>query len=157
LPTSKHVVANDYGDVAERSFQPGTGTTNLLIGAYHREALPLINSSWFVQTQVQLPIDSRADFKPGKPLGIDLGYRYDATAKLGLMLQLNYHVKTRDSGAQAEPEDSGSRILSLSPGASFAISNAQIYAFLQKPIYQSVNGVQLTAEWLAVAGISAKF
>jgi hypothetical protein len=158
LPTGKYDVANDDGDVAERSLQPGSGTTDLLIGAYYHEALPLANSSWFVQAQAQLPMNSRADYRPGKQLGIDLGYRYDATDKLGLMLQLNYHVKDRDSGAEAEPEDSGSRNVSLSPGVSYAFAKgAQIYAFLQKPIYQSVNGVQLTAEWSAVAGISANF
>jgi hypothetical protein len=158
LPTGKYDVANDEGEVAERSLQPGTGTTDLLIGAYYREALPLANSSWFIQAQAQLAMNSRADFKPGKQLGIDLGYRYDASDKLGLMLQLNYHVKDRDDGAQAEPEDSGSRNLSLSPGVSYAFAKgAQIYAFLQKPIYQSVNGVQLTADWSAVAGVSAKF
>ena len=132
--------------------------TSLRMARYDREALPLANSSWFIQAQAQLAMNSRADFKPGKQLGIDLGYRYDATDKLGLMLQLNYHVKDRDSGAEAEPEDSGSRNLSLSPGVSYAFAKgAQIYAFLQKPIYQSVNGVQLTAEWSAVAGVSAKF
>jgi hypothetical protein len=33
----------------------------------------------------------------------------------------------------------------------------QLYAFYQHALYQYVNGVQLTANWSAVAGISARF
>ena len=39
LPTGKTNVTNDEGAVAERTLQPGTGTTDLLIGAYFRQAL----------------------------------------------------------------------------------------------------------------------
>ncbi len=42
----------------------------------------------------------------------------------------------------------------LSPGASWALTpRISVYGFVQKPIYQYVNGVQLTADWSAVAGI----
>lgn len=58
----------------------------------------------------------------------------------------------------SEPEDTGGKFLFLGPGVSNAITkNAQVYGFLQKPIYQYVNGVQLTADWAAVVGISARF
>lgn len=35
--------------------------------------------------------------------------------------------------------------------------NAQVYGFLQLPLYQHVNGVQLTADWAAVVGVSTRF
>ena len=35
--------------------------------------------------------------------------------------------------------------------------SVQLYGFLQLPLYQYVNGVQLTADWSAVIGLSAKF
>jgi hypothetical protein len=74
------------------------------------------------------------------------------------MLQLNYHVKDRDSGANAEPDDSGQRALFLSPGVSWNFAKrAQLYAFVQVPLYQAVNGVQLTAAWSALAGVSFRF
>ena len=59
----------------------------------------------------------------------------------------------RDSGVQAEPEDSGGRAWYLSPGFSYAFTkDLQAYAFLQLPLYQYVNGVQLTASKAAVVG-----
>jgi hypothetical protein len=59
LPTGKRDVANADGDVAERTLQPGTGTTDLVAGAYYRQALPLAGSSWFVQAGAQIALNSR--------------------------------------------------------------------------------------------------
>jgi hypothetical protein len=151
-------VTNGEGEPAERTLQPGTGTTDALLGAYYREAIGNLNASWFVQANLALPFNSYHDYRPGQQVLIDLGARWDATDRLGLMLQLNAHWKARDSGAEAEPEDSGSRTLSLSPGVTFAITPAvQVYAFVQLPLYQHVNGVQLVADRSYAVGVSAQF
>lgn len=158
LPTGKYDVTNAEGEAAERTLQPGTGTTDLLLGAYWHGAAPLADVSWFARAQAVMPMNSRADYKPGRQLGLDAGLRYALGRDLGLMLQLNYHVKDRDSGANAEPDDSGQRQVFVSPGASWNLSkSAQLYAFVQVPVYQSVNGVQLTAGWSALAGVSWRF
>ena len=87
-----------------------------------------------------------------------LGYRYEATESIGLMIQLNALYRAKDSGLQAEPDDTGGRFLFVSPGISYAVTKTtQLYAFLQKPLYQHVNGVQLTADWSGVFGVSARF
>ena len=71
---------------------------------------------------------------------------------------MNYLAKGRDSGENAEPEDSGQRMLYASPGITYNVGpRAQLYAFVQVPLYQSVNGVQLVADWSAAAGVSWKF
>jgi len=63
-----------------------------------------------------------------------------------------------DSGAQAEPEDSGGKFLHLSPGASYSFTPSfQAYAFIQLPLYQYVNGVQLTAQRAYAIGVTARF
>jgi len=158
LPTGRTTVANGDGEVAERTLQPGTGTTDALLGAYYREALGNLNASWFVQANLQLPLDTYHEFKPGNQVLIDVGGRWEATDKLGLMLQLNAHYKARDSGAEAEPEDSGSRTLSISPGFTYALTpTVQVYAFVQLPVYQRVNGVQLVADRSYAVGVSAQF
>jgi hypothetical protein len=158
LPTGRTRIANADGERAERSLQPGTGTTDAVIGAYYHQMLPKLNSSWFAQVQVQQAINSHDEFKPGRQFGLDLGYRYGLTDKLGALLQMNLLAKQRDSGAQAEPEDSGGRFVSVSPGLSYALSDTiQIYGFIQKPLYQRVNGVQLTADKAFVIGLSSRF
>lgn len=158
LPTGSFKVRNAEGDPAERTLQPGTGTTDALLGAYFHRALPLHNLSWFAQGLVQMPLDSRAEYRPGARLSFDAGLRYEISEAAALMLQANLLLRGRDRGAQSEPEDSGGKALFLSPGASYMISrDVQLYAFVQLPAYQYLNGVQLTAKSAAVIGISTRF
>jgi hypothetical protein len=157
LPTGDTQVRNDDGDLAERSLQPGSGTTDLILGAYYTRMLAS-GSSWFTDLLAQQPLNSHDNYKPGLRVGFDVGYRYAVSDRLTLMLQLNALYKDRDKGLEAEPEDSGGKFVFVSPGLSYVIvKNVQLYGFVQLPIYQYVNGVQLTADWAAVAGISARF
>jgi hypothetical protein len=157
-PSGDFEVRNGAGELAERTLQPGTGTTDLLVGAFFSQVLPAQASSWFAQALVRAPLNSRDDYKPGRRVSVDLGYRYEATDRIGLMLQLNALHRARDKGAQAEPDDTGGKFVFVSPGLSYAVTKGlQAYAFFHKPLYQHVNGVQLTADWSAVAGITLKF
>ncbi len=158
LPTGERDVRSAAGDRAERTLQPGTGTTDLLLGAYYSGVLPASGSSWFVQGLWQAPMNRREDYRPGQRYSLDAGYRYEVTERAGLMLQANAVHRERDRGAQAEPANTGGNFVFLSPGASYAVSKGtQIYAFVQKALYQYVNGVQLTADWSATLGVSARF
>jgi len=158
LPTGKHDVVNADGDAAERTLQPGTGTTDVLLGVYWHGMAPMKDVSWFTRVQGVIAANTRDGYKPGRQVAADAGARYAVGRDVGLMLQLNYVVKGRDSGPEAEPEDSGQRQLFVSPGISWNLGrNAQLYAFAQFPIYQHVNGVQLTADWSALAGVSWRF
>ncbi|HKA40071.1 MAG TPA: hypothetical protein VKD25_09890 [Burkholderiales bacterium] len=157
LPTGDTDVRNDDGDLAERSLQPGTGTTDLILGAYYTRMLGS-GSSWFADLQAQQALNSFENYKPGLRVGFDVGYRWATTERLTLMLQLNALYKDRDKGSEAEPEDSGGKFVFVSPGLSYVIvKNLQLFGFVQLPIYQYVNGVQLTADWAAVAGMSVRF
>lgn len=138
--------------------QPGTGTTDALLGAFYSRWLPNSDSSWFVQALWQKPLNDKEDYMPGARLSLDVGYRYEATDRVGLMIQLNALYRGRDRGPQAEPEDTGGKFLFVSPGVGYAIAKGtQIYGFVQLPLYQYVNGVQLTADWSAVVGITTRF
>jgi hypothetical protein len=157
LPTGKFDVANDEGEVAERMLQPGTGTTDLLAGVFYNR-LFANSSSVFVQARYESATDSRDDYRPGDRFFMDLGYRYPLTSRFALQAQLNAVLKEREHGANAEPEDSGGKYLFFTPGVSFAVTRSlQLYGFVQLPLYQYVNGVQLTADWAALAGASWRF
>ncbi|HEY2338091.1 MAG TPA: hypothetical protein VGI18_12060 [Burkholderiales bacterium] len=158
LPTGHFHEQNVEGEPAERTLQPGTGTTDALLGAYYSSSLGLQNLSWFTQALYQSALNTREDFKPGNRVGVDLGARYLAADRVGLMLQLNYLQKGRDKGLQAEPEDSGGSFVYLSPGVSWDLNkDLQLYGFVQLPLYQKVNGVQLTADYSMVVGVSTRF
>ena len=158
LPTGAFNVRNAGGGLAERTLQPGSGTTDALLGAHYRRSLPQHDLSWFAHVQAQLPLAERDGFRPGERLSFDLGMRYDAGGDLGLLLQANLLLRGRDRGSEAESADSGGRSLWLSPGLAYALTrDLQAYAFVQRALYQKVNGVQLVATQAVALGVSARF
>ena len=158
LPTGKHDVVNGEGEEAERSLQPGSGTTDALLGVSWSTARPLTGWSYFARASAVLPMNSKDEYKPGAQLYADAGARYAVNSKVAVMVQGNAVWKGQDKGANAEPEDSGQHAIFLSPGISWNVTkDVQAYAFAQVPVYQWVRGVQLTADWSAVAGVSFRF
>lgn len=156
LPTGDIHQKNDDGEAAERSLQPGTGSTDILLGAYYHGRFS--GAGWFVQGMWQQVVDERDDFRPGHQFTADAGLNYAFAKDWSLLLQLNMLQKGRDSGANAESADSGGRYLFFSPGVSYRINrDLQLYGFLQQPLYQKVNGTQLTSDWSAAVGMSLQF
>ncbi len=158
LPTGQSNVTNSEGMLAERALQPGTGATQWIVGGNYRFRAPSANAIWFTQILLQTPLFEKNDFKPGSQLSFDVGYLSQLSDLYGAMLQINYDYKGRDSGLNSQSNISGSRSLSISPGVSvFFARDWQGYAFIQKPLTQSVNGEQLTSNWALVLGVTTKF
>ena len=158
LPTGKTTVGNSAGVEAERTLQPGTGTTDLIAGAIYHQQLAGSGAAWFAQVQVQAPLNEHDSFRPGAQLAVDLGYAHPVTQRLSGLIQLNAVARKRDRGANAESQSSGSRSLFLSPGLSYKVGESwNVYGYYQVPLYQHVNGVQLTAKRATVVGISTRF
>ena len=107
LPTGKTDIKNADGDPAERSLQPGSGTTDLLIGASYSRLQPTKNLSTFVQGLVQVPLYEHDDYKPGTRVSLDAGLRYGVGEQVGLLLRANALWRARDRGAEGEPDDTG--------------------------------------------------
>jgi hypothetical protein len=157
LATGSIKETNDGGVTAERSLQPGTGTTDALLGAYYYRKLEGDATTLFAQLTWQAPLGERDNYAPGQQVMADIGLRYAFTLNTSGLLQLNLHWKDRDSGTDAEPDESGGRYVNLSPGLTHLLTpRLQVYGFVQLPLYRDVNGTQLTADWSAVAGISWK-
>lgn len=160
LPTGKTDVKNEDGEEAERSLQPGTGTTDLIVG-YYANSMRLLAGTptrFFLQGQVQAPTSEYKNFRPGVHYTADVGLAYPFAADWNALLQVNGLVKGRDRGTEGEPADSGGSFIWLSPGVGYAAKQSlQLYGFVQLPMYQRVNGVQLTADWSATVGISLRF
>lgn len=158
LPTGDYRVQNGDGAQAERALQPGTGSTDFVYGAFYSAAALTSESSWWVQALVQQAVLTKADFRPGNQYQLNLGYRQPLGASLRGLLQVNTLVKSRDAGAEAEPDLSGSTTVFLSPGLSWsATRDFEVYGFFQLPVYRYVNGVQLSADRAYVMGVTTRF
>lgn len=157
LPTGRTSVDNGTSGTAERSLQPGTGTTDLIVGAFYHRRLSVRGASWFAQASYQHALKEDDGYKPGAQFSADAGYRHGLGEKWGVLAQVNAVHKRADSGAQAEPADSGSRAVYLSPGLSYAVAGStQLYAFYQHAVYRKVTGVQLGGDRAFVAGLSGQ-
>jgi hypothetical protein len=158
LPTGSFKERNDAGELAERSLQPGTGTTDAIAGVFFTGTGPGPNATWFADATGTFALNTRDDYRPGVRLGVNGGVRYSFTREWAGLLQLNFLYKDHDKGQAAEPADSGGTFWFLNPGVSWlATPGLQVFAYVQLPLYQRVNGVQLTADWAGVLGVAARF
>ena len=147
------------GDSAaiDRGLQPGSGTTDGILGAYYYDTL---NRDWdyFVQGTVQAALNSSDNFKPGTGYNFNMGLRYMGFAKVMPQIQLNARYVEHDTGANADQTSTGGTLIYLSPGLVVPITKqTSVYGFLQVPIYQYVRGVQLTPRYTASIGARYSF
>ena len=157
LPTGTTRLSNGDGTPAERALQPGTGTTDLLAGLY-ADGLVSREWRWFSQLAWQHALNSHDNYKPGDSASLDMGLGYSPSHALSLVLQLNALIRGHDTGADAEPDMSGGRYLSIAPGFSYGFTaQTQLYAYVQWPLYQWVRGYQLTADQGLTLGLRHTF
>ncbi len=158
LPTGKQDFNFSTGPGAgtslDRSLQPGTGSTDLIIGVYRFDSLsPTLD--WFTQALFQMALTTRDDYRPGNAFNLNLGVRYTGFGNIMPQLQINGQRRSKDTGANADPSNTGGTLVYLSPGVTIKITdNTKIYSFIQLPLYQYVEGLQLAPRWNASLGIN---
>lgn len=160
LPTGSFDESNAANQEAERSLQPGSGTTDAVVGARYDVA-----TTWggvalrgFASMQLQAPLRERGHYRPGAQYSVDVGADYAFTPTWKGLLQVNGQIKERDRGADAEPDTTGGSVVWLSPGIAYAVGRRQeIYGLVQLPLYQRVNGIQLTADYALIVGFNTRF
>lgn len=152
------------GEVPEEvTLQTGNGSTDAILGLFWHRSPPGQDLSWFAQGTVQTSINADSTFRPGNSVTIDGGLRYAMNHALSSLLQLNGQWNHADSRADAAlteslERSSGGKTLTLSPGLIYAVTrSSQVYALIQLPLYQYVNGEQLTADQSLVFGVDHRF
>ncbi|GLH73513.1 hypothetical protein GETHLI_20150 [Geothrix limicola] len=145
------------GQPLDRGLQLGSGTTDLLLGAY---AFGDLAQDWgcFAQVLFQKPLAEKDGFKPGDGVNANAGLRYTGWRGLTPHLQLNLRAEGRESGPNADVENSGATLLYLSPGLTVDVNRAfQVYAFAQVPLAQRVTGLQIEPRWSLSLGLHWTF
>lgn len=155
FPTGSISMRNSAGELAERSLQPGSGSTDLIAGGFVSGRLA--QTSWHTQLNWQRAVSARQDFQPGDRVSLDAGVTYPLGA-VHALAQINLLWRGHDSGLNAEPADSGGKYVYFSPGVAVPLGgDIQIYGLVQLPLYQNVDGTQLTADWAATLGLTMRF
>lgn len=137
----------------DRDTQVGTGSTDLLLGAYHVGVVPsAARWRWFADGQLDEPVLIAAGYRPGAELDALAGAAYYGWRPGGVrvtpLAQVIGSVRWRDSGTAAHWGDTGTRRLVLSPGLELAAGGVRVNADVGFPVAQYVNGNQLVASRL---------
>ncbi|MCK9686734.1 transporter [Scleromatobacter humisilvae] len=154
---------NDSPDnLVDTSLQPGTGTTDVIVGAYFHQAVAT-NIDAFVNAQYQSAFAQRLhgagqDFRVGNTTFASFGARYEANPEVVPQLQVNVSHKSADQGALADNPDSAGTVVYLSPGVTGVLGDhVQAFAFVQLPVASHLVGYQLAPRWTGSAGVSYSF
>jgi hypothetical protein len=170
LPTGDYTHNDAFGDV-DRDSELGTGSTDILLGGFHRGNLSgNIGLTWFAQALLDLPVVTRNEYRPGVELDTATGIYYNgwSLGKVNVtpVAQVIASERTSDTGAYASGHaldppigeiDSGYQRIMLSPGIELDMHPVSFYADVEVPVFQDFRGNQLVASWLVKATVSYHF
>lgn len=140
----------------ERSVQPGTGTTDGVLGAFHSRRL---GHDWsaYAQTYARAAAGQADGYHPGRRLSADAGVSWFGLSGFTFSAQLAYTDRHRDDGIAAEVR-SANTLVAASVGAAWAfMPDFRAYLFYQHPLYRKTEGVQSVADGAWVGGVSLRF
>jgi hypothetical protein len=140
----------------------GTGSTDILLGGFHRHRLTRDNSwTWFAQGLLDVPVLTQAEYRPGVELDTAAGIYYRGwtlhTMTITPLAQVIGSLRTSDSGNNAsggiddDPSAgraSGYQRILVSPGIEVQIKKVSVYADVELPVFQDFVGNQLVAPFL---------
>ena len=133
----------EAGQIVDRGLQPGTGTVQAVLGAYHLGAISS-ELGYFVQADAQFALTNRDSYKPGSFFQASAALNYTHWRNITPQLQLSVRATQRDSGANADRPNSGGEQVNIAPGLSAKLSSKAVgFTYLELPLYVRVNGYQL--------------
>ncbi len=159
LPTGPY----NASPLLDRDTEPGTGTTDLLLGGYKMGNIAN-NWSWYLQGIWRHALDHREGYKPGDSLNLVGGLSYggiEKSTQIVPLLQVNVMARAHDQGggdAQYGNANSGYKNIYITPGMLVDLAEHwQLNSSLYLPVSRNVNGYQLVPHWMANAGITYMF
>lgn len=155
----------------EVPIQPGSGSTDILLGATWQSGILRETSlqgmmgkttliPFFASVSYRLNGRGTHDYRIGNELQLNAGSEYPLTEKLHLLGQVNVRRRDKDAvGETAEnPDLTGGTFVYLSPGVRFSLSQStSLYGYVQVPVIQNVNGTQLTSRVNYLVGVQERF
>jgi hypothetical protein len=134
LPTGDHTYPNFDSDV-----EIGSGSTDILLGGYHTGQIDFAGDFvWYAQALWQHHIATQDGYTPGQEFNASLGVSYNnwnltPHATLAPILQVLLSDRGRDGGSVGDPDNT--------------VNTWKLYADVEVPVWQHVNGNQLIAPY----------
>jgi hypothetical protein len=143
----------EAGEEVDRGLQPGTGTVQAVLGAYHLGALTP-ELGYFVQASGQFALDHRDGYKPGSFIQTGGALNYTHWRNVTPQLQLTFRHTARDAGPNSDRPNSGGDQVNLAPGLSAKLGTKAVgFTYVELPLYTRVNGYQLVPKAKLSVGV----
>lgn len=143
----------EEGEEVDRGLQPGTGTVQGVLGAYHLGAISP-ELGYFVQATGQTPLTSRDGYKPGSFVQASAALNFTHWRNVTPQLQLSVRHTWRDSGPNSDRPNSGGDQVNVAPGLSAKLGTKVVgFTYVELPLYNRVNGYQLVPKAKFSAGL----
>jgi hypothetical protein len=167
LPTGRYGTAIDFdlgpkaGTPLDASLQPGTGSTDVIVGAYYHQPISR-DVEMFVNGQFQSAVrhhmdEPGNDYRPGNSTTASVGLRYARNPHWVPQLQVNLVHKAPDQGALADIQSTAGTVAYVSPGFTAQFASLHLFGFIQLPAYSNLYGYQLFPHATASVGASYGF
>jgi hypothetical protein len=171
LPTGKRRPANEEGEVAEPTLAPGSGSADVLGGIVFQTqvAVPSLSRGplgsaaampFFAGATYRRNGRGTEDYRLGDELLVNAGLLYPVFAKLQVIAQVNAEFRGKDDvgDTDEDPDHTGRTSVYVSPGLRVELPGGlAAYWVVQIPVYQRVNGIQLTSDYNLLGGVQARF
>jgi hypothetical protein len=171
LPTGSTDEAGANGENAEVTMTPGTGSTDFLAGVTYQSGIVRETNlsgpfghfaliPWFVALNLRINGKGRDDYRRGNEVQLNAGSEYPIRPSFHFLGQINGRIAAKDDPGNTDenPELSGGQYVYVTPGFRVMLPRGtSLYALVQLPVYQHVNGLQLTSRANYIAGLHHQF
>jgi hypothetical protein len=164
LPTGERHTGIMDGEEPEPAARPGTGSWDGLAGVHVMRSASVPTPGGgraftpiFLSALGRLNGRGTEEYRVGPELQLGAGSSCPLAGPVTLLAQLNVRLRGRDEPGRTDAlaANTGSTAVFLSPGLSFTSPRgASLYGYVQVPLYQRVNRIQIVAPYLLYLGLT---
>ena len=158
LPTGPYKLSDSEGAINEPTIQPGSGSTDVILSVdYSHQWLP-DRLEYFASGSHKLNTTNDLEYRIGDETQLNTGLRFQTNNRVTLSIQVNGRTTTRDEFHGEAVPSTGSTLVNLTPGITLRTQETtRVYAFVQIPVVEHVNEVQLAPRASVLVGVSRTF
>jgi len=158
LPTGEYKLRDSEGDITEPTLQPGTGSYDYLVSLFYDYQWQPHELDSFVSLLYRVNTENDLNYERGDAATLNTGVNYRVGSKMVVSGQINVQHADRDQFVGQDVPSTGNTMVYITPGIQVQSSdNLGLYSYLQLPLYQHVNEVNLVPRYGFMFGLSYAF
>jgi len=158
LPSGAYRLLDGEGAINEPTIQPGTGSTDVVASLYYTHQITPMRFDYFVSGGYARKGENPLDYTFGDESILSVGVDYRTSERVSWSVQINGRRTERDRFLGDSIPSTGATFVNLTPGIRLTgAGGTSFYGFVQVPVYQYVNEVNLAPGPGLLLGVSKEF